>query len=129
MGKRLVKLPARLQSRGYFCLKESIREPLGFIWLCLKEPKREIPFIYKSMQERHSPIHRHNKRYDFPVFCGRCMELEAFWHKMAENSISRVAASLTNLSGFPAQERIGAEVEYLTFEYLSKRNIRKKEIS
>ena len=106
-------------------MKESIRQLLCFIWLCLKNPttKKGISFHFQScpnLCKKSSPIHRHNKRYEFSVFCGNCTELEAAG-KIAENSISRLPASLTNLSGSEAKEKIDAEVKYLKFEYLKKK--------
>ena len=63
------------------------------------------------MQERHS-----SSWQEISVFCGNCSA-----GKIAENSISRLPASLTNLSGSEAKEKIDAEVKYLKFEYLKKK--------
>ena len=59
----LVKLPGTLQRRGDFCLKESIRQPLCLIWLCLKEPDQKgNSHSCPSSCKKSSSIHCHNKR-------------------------------------------------------------------
>ena len=59
----LVKLLGRLQRRGDFCLKESIRQPLCLIWLCLKEPDQKgNSHSCPSSCKKSSSIHCHNKR-------------------------------------------------------------------
>ena len=114
----LVKLPGRLQRRGDFCLKESIRQPLCLIWLCLKEPDQKgNSHSCPSSCKKSSSIHCHNKRNMTFLFS---VEIAALV-KIAENSISRLPASLTNLSGSEAKEKIDAEVKYLKFEYLKKK--------
>ena len=85
----LVKLPARLQSRGYFCLKESIRQPLGFIWLCLKEPsttKKRISFHFHGCPnscKKSCPIHRGITRDMSFLFS---VEIARNWRLARQNS-------------------------------------------